>query len=880
MRQNAEAEARIEDAFAGIERRPGVWDVLLDGINTDERHRGADEDAFKLTYPFSPALVSTLRALASVMHRERTALKVMQQMLVDRRDTMTINEVIPVGDTFEYVVIGQGQPLTAEAAALFRSANKLYAEKIRPLLLSNNSLTEEDIDDGRVTPAFRADDRLAKTLLLSAVAPQVPALKSLTGGRLAALNHGSIVAPIPGGEASQVVAKIRSWARDVPEIHIGEGRDPLIRVQLADVDYESVVERAKSEDNAGRRRELLRAMVSESIGIDQSSPDLQGAYQHTVIWRGSKREVDVVFGNVRDSGWLSDDHFRARPGTWRIVMDHPFDEPGHSAAEDLQRLDDLTARGHDSRTIVWLPRFLSEEKVRDLRRLVILDYLLSGPGERWQTYADHLSEGDRITARAILDQQRNTLRRTLEDAVQQAYGAAAERPGTLLHDSGHDRILMSMDRSFAPERPIGATLGQAFDHLVSQAFDATYPGHPRFEPPEIEVKPRELRLVSEHIERAMAERDHRVPLEVDHAAVRRVANALGVGKATETHFLFGDDRFSPWGAAIERGLGARDRDYKDPVTVRELRTWIGEMTPPNGLRHGVADLVILGWAALRQRAWFQHGSPLPSVPRPGSLDDSMELRAQELPTESEWAVASERAGKLFGAAAHPYLTASAVATLAEDVRAKAESGADDAAALVKELEGAYRRLGIEEDAEAVRLADARVAASLTGTLRHLRGVDLVRRVASADLGERVTAVGVSLGSAREVSTAVRGFRWDQLAPLREARKGEGPRADQAARILSRLESGLKRDQVTRRLQDVLSTTFDAILDWLREGVTPPKPPVTPQDTPPPGPSSSPNRLGHRSVRTRDDVDVVVGDLRAAMEEHPDTTIEVEWRIVE
>ena len=42
-----------------------------------------------------------------------------------------------------------------------------------------------------------------------------------------------------------MVAKIRSSARDVPEIHIGEVR-PLIPVQLADVDYESVVERAKS----------------------------------------------------------------------------------------------------------------------------------------------------------------------------------------------------------------------------------------------------------------------------------------------------------------------------------------------------------------------------------------------------------------------------------------------------------------------------------------------------------------------------------------------------------------------------------------------------------------------------------------------------------
>ena len=61
--------------------------MLLDGVNTDEQHRGADEAAFRRTYPFSPALVSTLRSLAAAMQRERTALKVMQQMLVDRRDT-------------------------------------------------------------------------------------------------------------------------------------------------------------------------------------------------------------------------------------------------------------------------------------------------------------------------------------------------------------------------------------------------------------------------------------------------------------------------------------------------------------------------------------------------------------------------------------------------------------------------------------------------------------------------------------------------------------------------------------------------------------------------------------------------------------------------
>ena len=372
----------------------------LDGVNTDERHRGSDEQAFRLTYPFSPALVSTLRSLASVMQRERTALKVMQQMLVDRRDTLTIDEIIPVGDSFDLVVQGQtGQALDAEAAALFRSANKLYTEKLRPLLLGIHGLDERALRESpdSAPRAFRTDDRLAKTLLLSAVAPKVPALMALTAARLASLNHGSIVSPLPGGEAAVVLSKVRTWARDVPEIHLdGDDRNPTIRVQLSDVDYESIVERAKGEDNEGRRRELLKDLVSESLGISLTRQDLQGAYPHEVIWRGSRRRVDVIFGNVRDRTWLSDEHFRSAPGTsWRVVVDHPFDDAGHSTAEDLQRLDELVARGVTTRTIVWLPRFLSDDKIRELRRLVILNWLLDGNPERLAGHADHLNETDR-----------------------------------------------------------------------------------------------------------------------------------------------------------------------------------------------------------------------------------------------------------------------------------------------------------------------------------------------------------------------------------------------------------------------------------------------------------------------------------------------------
>ena len=106
--------------------------------------------------------------------------------------------MIPVGDSFDYIVSGS-HPLDAQVAALFRSANALYAEKLRPLILSDHGLTEADIaDPARLPAAFRAHDRLAKTLLLSAVAPHVPALKELTASRLASLNHGSIRSPLPG----------------------------------------------------------------------------------------------------------------------------------------------------------------------------------------------------------------------------------------------------------------------------------------------------------------------------------------------------------------------------------------------------------------------------------------------------------------------------------------------------------------------------------------------------------------------------------------------------------------------------------------------------------------------------------------------------------
>ena len=324
------------------------------------------------------------------------------------------------------------------------------------------------------------------------MAPKVPALKALTAARLASLNHGSILTPLPGNEATLVASKVREWARYIPEIHLDtDARNPVIRMQLSDVDYESIVEKAKAEDNEGRRRELIKSLVSEALGVELGQQDMRGAYTQSVVWRGSRREIDLVFGNVRDRGWLPDEVFQARPGTWRFVIDHPFDEAGHSSAEDVDRLQHLIASpAPPERTVVWLPRFFTEDRMRDVRRLVILNWLLDGSEERWTAHADHLSEHDRVQARAILESSRTTLRHSVERAIQVAYEAAAPTGGLdVVTDAAHEWVLTSLDRGFDPQRPVGASLGAAFASLWQQAFDSSFPGHPAFEPGDVEVRP-------------------------------------------------------------------------------------------------------------------------------------------------------------------------------------------------------------------------------------------------------------------------------------------------------------------------------------------------------------------------------------------------------
>lgn len=854
----------LDDAFANLTRSKDVWDVLQDSMNTDEHHRGASAKDFRLTYPFSPALVSTLRNLSSVMQRERTALKVMQRMLVDRRDTLTVEDLISVGDSYDYIVDG-GDPIDGHAGAMFKAANDLYKNRLLPALLQKHSVSREqlDTDPASVPAGFRGQERVAKTLLLSAIAPKVPALRDITAARLASLNHGSIKSRMAGGETRTVLAIVRDWSsKEVPEINVSDGNNPVIRVQLADVDYQSIIDRVRGEDNSGRRRVLLRRLIHKALGVSSSQDDLSGAAARTVIWRGSRREVDIVFGNVRDASSLPEQTFDHRPGTWRLVVDYPFDEAGFTSADDVSRIDRLLSHG-DRNTLVWLPRFFTDSAMEDLALLVKLDWLFTGSGDRWTENSDHLSATDRAQARGILENLLSGTKTSMESLLKQAYGTEPHDPKRITEESIQFDVLTSLSRDFSPAMPPAAGLEDALLKLVDQAFSATYPRHPAFDPGDDEVTGRNFETVRDYVEQASAHRDGRVPTNpgTDRKAVRRVAGPLGLGKATEDHYLFGEESFAYWAGELDRAAHAAD-----PITIGDLQRHIDGLTPAWGLSPEARDLVISAWALLRKRAWFEGGQAI-SPPTLGRLRPNIELRAEELPQQQAWDDARSNASKLFGyTMSRTYLTGANAAEFSTQIRTKATEGTSQLTYLIEELETSHQRLGMTAGS-GDRLRAAQALRALLETLHSTAGtVPVINAVAAAEMPVAAETAGQIRNDATRDTQALRSFKWKLVEKLHQG----VDRAD-ASGVSARAVEKALHEAISipgRSLSDELASVENKLVTWVvdDEPVPPPPPPPPPPPVPP---------KGKKTLENLRDIPELTVEFEKAIAEHG-KRVRVHW----
>ena len=847
------ARAQLDAAFETAARMPAqAWEILLD----THGERGSRE-AFRLTYPFSPAFTHAMVDISGALQRQRTALKLMQQLLVDYRDALPAGQLMPLGAIFDVLAQGADRPFTDKLRDEFETAKKFYTLRVRPALLQKNSLTEEQASQIGPRHPFRADDLIVKTLLLAALVPNVPALNGLTATRLAALNHGSIVSMVRNQERAQVSRTLKHLSTQFGEVRLsGSEDDPRVDLALIGVDTDGIIRDNRHADDDAARRRLVRDLIWAELNLkDEGTFDTRT----TVTWRGTARTVEVLMDNVSDPDRVPTMRFQADPGTIRMIMDYPFDAGDRFPADDVRRVHELKGQLGEENTIVWLPHFLSEDRKADLSTLIVLNYLLER--DRLSQVTPNLTTEDRHHAKTQLESRRSALTATLREALRRAYGVISATGDDLGPRAAEQVLTLVRDLDLRIQG--GQGMRTAFEGCCAQLLSHRFPAHPDFDPNGrgVALKLSELNTVLAAVEHAAQDKVGRYEVpRADILTVKKIANPLKIGIMHEAAFVLSRE----WPDRLARKAGAVAE-----VTVGQLRGWIGEAEP--GLPEHVQSLLVACYAIQADKAWLRAGHPA-EPPRLDKMPDDIVLRSQELPAPEEFELASARAAGIFRIQRQPVRTARSVHALADAIRGNAAGGLKVAKDLAAELGRHTATLGLDDGAD--RQVTSRVLAGLLSRLAATTDdTQTVRVLAAADLPRENAFYYTHLDSAEGLTSALRQVNWQVLDDL-AARDGDV----EAAVIVSALRQAARRDEQEIALAAPLcKASEDAIALFLSRSKKPepePPKPVHPPLRPAEKAVLSPQRVHAK------DVPAFVERICEAADENPEAEFEIAWRIAD
>lgn len=877
------ARQDLEASLATLQSKPDVLQTLLDGQNTSDTHQAATYEQFKLTYPFSPALVDTLVHLSAVMQRERTALKVMENLLIQQRDTGTIDKVIPVGDAFEELVTSSDRT-DDSAQERFSKGRAFWYNKFRPVILRSNDVEDQEgVPDNELPKYVQADLRLGKTLMLSALAPNVPSLKNLTAPRLAALNHGSMTTLFSSDTTTRVLSKARQWSTYLPEVRVqSDSENPIISLVLDDVPWQDVLDSARSVDTPSKRKERIRTDLRHEFGVADVNPANDGSYQRDIVWRGTRRTVDVIFGNVRNAQDLPEDRFVSPfRDTLRFVVDYPFDEAGHTPAEDHARLEEMKNVGAGDRfTVVWLPQFFNHDTMSKLGNLVVSEHV-TAPG-RLGDYTQRIAMDQVDAVRVRLNEYKDNLSLALAESLRTSYGI---REGATFPEG--QAPLKALDQSLDIKIPSAPTLAAAVDKVIQDAFDQRYPEHPNFDSARA-LKAADFNRALGYIRKAATAEGGRADIEQrDRSLVRSIINPLRLGEVHDTHLIFNETVAGTTLADIDSSLRRQNFHVEDTVTVQAVREAVARVHATKCLNADTVDLFVGAWAAKNNRSWYrQHIQVLPA-PAVGKMDRDMELRPVLLPERSEWNEALRIYALLSGNPLSPTLTSDSLQRFHEAAREFASLKEQEATSLVAALRSATSVIGVQEHSERLELAEA-IQAFLSQVSNSSAPTDTVRITASYGgdperiFGFTNTQANTSLAKAVEVTRELKRVTTGDLRfSLDAVLKGYKGGDETAGRILRAFTTSLTKVENASPIGAAVKVLKEEAEDWiqrhLQEPSTPPVdlvPPAPEGDTAPepvdPQPAKNEGAMviRHDRVAATVDVNAAAGsaDVEAALEQ--------------
>ncbi|MCB9660515.1 MAG: hypothetical protein H6726_22920 [Sandaracinaceae bacterium] len=856
------ARAQLDKAFESMKRGAtgGSWETMLGGL---------DGAAFRQLYPFSPALVDALVALSNSLQRSRTAIRLLNELLVDHVEDLRVGEVVRVGDLFD-VLAGGEDAADGVMRARFQSAKRLYKEDLLPVIqATNQTATPEKCQ--RLRPdavvaigcsncperSCRHDNRIIKTLLIAALVPGVDVLKNMTVSRLVQLNHGSLKTPIPGNEVATSAKRLRDWASQVGQLQIGEQSDPTVSLRLEGVSVGPILQSARDKDSHGARQLALRNMLFEAMGLE--SPN-DSKTEKALTWRGTNRRGLVRFANVRrlTSSTLE----CATEDDFQVIVDYPFDDSGHGPSDDQDVLEAFMAQGKGTWTLVWLPSFFSQEVNELLGEVVVLEHILSST-ETKKRYLGSLGVEDRARAELDLESLKAQKRNRLRQSIEQAYGMRADRAEDL--DSGRlvDKPLVVLKPGATVQMSLAPNLGEALDSFLPQLLEQRYPRHPELEG---SFSARRMEVLLDAFGRVVDAPEKRIAADRDLVkSVRTSLAALGLVRVTEGAVLLMEDKVLQ---EIER---RRAQEGEEHPTVEEVRAWI-DGTGRMGLPLEILDLVVRCYARWSARTMVVGGRVYTASAK-GVLPSDAVLEKPRLPGEAAWNAALGLVSVVFGETfAGKGLHGENLVRLAERLRERRERALGPVEALPGALLERLRGMGVDAEASGgsdapPRLVTAQSARALLHALDTDDAVALVEALAAFQPATSSKALRDHLTSAAAVLKVLQ----DNL--VFGVFESLGARADDvpgAAELLDDVRRCLRQDE----LNEHAATTLRNLAERAQLLTAP---------TGPAKPGGGAKKPGTRVVASRTldasgraaalaALDEAVAELRAAIESGEDVVL--------
>ncbi len=420
---------------------------------------GGDIDYLRDVYPFHPALIEMLVDVTSLMQRERSALRLLYELLVVHYPKLPLGEFLPVGSAFCAIFPESGVE-ASKKVELMQDIHHQYYSRLAPAMAKMAEESGAEFNDER----RRALDQLVKTVLLAEVSPRLKQ-GGLTIERLVQLNAVDVEGETFRGQVRVAETDLLALSQRVPDLQVaGQGKTALVRYVLGRVSLGEILGRARSKvDNPAQRFKVFWGALRDALGIASQKGFEEGGPNEgdwDLSWRRTRRRGRIKLGNVRE---MSYDDFAPPDGAFKVLIDYPWDEPGHTVDEDRLRATNVRKKQGLVHTVCWLPRHMSPTELGVLTELAAVRYLLSDAGQ--DDLLETLGPQDKSK---VLDQaaiRQKTLEGQLGDLLREVY----------IHHGEFFALISDVDSSRPRE-----TLSENLEHIATLLMDRRYPQHPTF----------------------------------------------------------------------------------------------------------------------------------------------------------------------------------------------------------------------------------------------------------------------------------------------------------------------------------------------------------------------------------------------------------------